>query len=370
MNILERIISILDHFLFFYLFSLTGLTLLWNVYFAKKIWYFVTLYRKSVESAKNDILNNYTELALHYKVEIVKYAFLLAINITETSSVLIYILGLGLTDVTRTDATISNCSNKIYNIDLHIITGAPMEAVLLSVGRVGFLMSLALVTCLMEYLDATNHNINNQSLKSTKIILLISCIIGVLLIISGSIHQSFILERFIYPIIILIYFSFWIRQTRKFYRTLKWQSIEYRVRGRRSQIVERAVKSSHHFAIAMCLMGIGVLCLNLSEIVDGYFFVFTIFAYCPKLIKQFYGTPDYEPLLTTKSQIDTLAIFSQVNALISTSLSFIAYLSITSQYLIITFVFFGGMLVKKLNYRFGRVRTRFTPNLTDPLLIS
>ena len=344
--------------------------MLWNVYFVKKIMYFINLYRKSINSARNDILNNYTELALHYKVEIVKFAFLLAINITEISSAIIYTLGVRLTVITPNNATISIFSSKIYNTDLHVIIGTPMEAVFTSVGNAGFLMSLALVTCLMKYLDATYHNINNQSLKSTKIILLISCVIGVLLIITGSIHQSFILERLIDPIIKLIYFSFWIMQIRTFYRTLKWQSIEYRVRGRSSKIVKRAVKSSHYFAIAMCLVGIGILCITFTEIINSSFFIFTIFAYCPKLIKQLYGTPDYEPLLTTKMQIDTLAISSQVGRLISGSLSFIAYLSITSQYLIITFVIFGGMLVKKLNYRFGRVRTRFTPNLTDPLLIS
>ena len=370
MSIVDTISRDIDYFFFFYSFLFAGLTILWNVYFVKKILYFVNLYRKSIDSARNDILNNYTELALHYKVGIVKYAFLLAINITEISSAIIFLLGVGMTVVNSTNATISNCYSEIYNIDLYVITGTPMEAVFSSIGHAGFLMSLALVTCLMEYLDAAYHNINNQSLKSTKIILLISCVIGVLLIITGSIHQSYILERLIYPIVLLVYFSFWVRQTRIFYKTLEWQSIEYRVRGRSSQIVERAVKSSHHFAIIMCLMGIGVLSITLAQLINDYFFIFTIFAYCPNLVTQLYGTPDYEPLFTTTPQMNAFILSGEITLGIQTTLYLIAFLAITSQYVLATFVFFLGMFVKKIKYRFGRVRTRFTPSLTDPLLIS
>ena len=222
----------------------------------------------------------------------------------------------------------------------------------------------------MKYLDAAYHNINNQSLKSTKIILLISCVIGVLLIITGSIHQSFILERLTFPIIILVYLFFWIKQIRTFYKTLKWQSVEFKVRGRSSQIVKRAVKSSHHFAVIMCLMGFGALCLTLAELVKDYFFIFTIFSYCPNLVKQLYGIPNYQPLLTMTSQINAFTVFSEITAKISTILALIAFLVIMSQYVLATFVFFSGMFLKRLKYRFGRVRTRFTPSLTDPLLIS
>ena len=370
MNTLENVSSDFLYFYLFYSFLFAGLTILWNVYFVKKILYFVTLYRKSVETDKNDILNNYTELALHYKAEIVKYAFLLTINITEIISVLLFLLGVGLTGVNPTNATISNCYSEIYNIDLHIITGTPIEAVFTSVGHAGFVLSLALVICLLKYLDATYRNINNQSLKSAKIILLISCVVGVLLIITGSIHQSFILERLIYPIILLVCLSFWIRQTLIFYKRLKWQSIEFKVRGNSSKIVNKAVKSSYHFAIIVCLMGFGELCITLAQLINDYFFIFTIFAYCPKLLKQLYGIPDYEPLFTTTSQTNAFALFNEISTGISGILTLVANLSITIQYVVVTFVFFGRMLVKKLKYRFGRVRTRFTPSLTDPLLIS
>ena len=190
--------QVLDYSLFFYIFLFAGLTILWNIHFAKRIMYFVTLYRESVETANNDTLNNYTGLALHYKVEIVKYIFLLTINITEISSVLIFLFGVVLSGVNPTNATVSNCSSKIYNTDLHVFIGIPMETVFISVGHVGLLYSLALVICLMKYLDATYRNINEQPVKFIQIFMTVSCMVGVLLFIAGSIYQSFILEKLIY----------------------------------------------------------------------------------------------------------------------------------------------------------------------------
>ena len=360
----------LEYFLFFYSFLFAGITTLWNIHFAKRIQYFVTKYRKYVESAKNDILNNYTELALHCKVEIVKYAFLVTINITEVSSLIIFIFGLGQTHVNLNNTTSNTCHSRIYNTELQVISDTPMKAVFISVGHVGFLMSLALVTCLMKYLDATYHNINEQPVKFIKIFMTVSCIAGVLLFVSGSIHQSFILERLAYPIIMLTYTCIWIKIARNFHKTLKWRSIEFKVRGRNSQIVRRAIRSSNHFAIVMSLLGIGAICLTLTSIVDDYFFIFTLFAYCPKIVAQLYGTPHYTPLFTTKLQIDALVLSSKITSEICIVLSVIAYLAMTSQYLLVTFVFFGRMIVIKLKYRFGRIKTRFTPSLTNPLLIS
>ena len=361
----------LDSFLFFYSFLFVGLTMLWNIYFARMILHLVNLYRKSVESAKNDdIFNNYSELALHYKVGIVKYAFLLAINITEISSLIIYISGLGLTHVNPLNATSNTCLGKISNVELYVVIGTPMEAVFISVGHVGLLMSLALVICLMKYLDATYHNINVQPVKFIKIFMTVSCIAGVLLFVSGSIHQSFVLERVAYPIILAIYTFIWMKIVRDFHKTLKWQSLELKVRGRSNQIVRRAIKSSKHFAIIMCSLGIGIICLTLAQNVIDLFFIFTMFAYCPKIVAQLYGTPHYTPLFTTKPQIDALVLSSEITSEICVILFVIAYLAMTSQYLLVTFVFFGGMVVRKLKYRFGRIKTRFTPSLTDPLLIS
>ena len=360
----------LEYFLFFYSFLFAGITILWDIYFAKRILYFVNLYRKYVDSAKNDILNNYTELALKCKVEIVKYSFLVVISIIEISSLIIYISGLGLTHVNPLNATSNTCLGKISNVELHVVIGTPIEAVLISVGHVGFLMSLTLVICLMKYLDTTYHNINEQPVKFIKIFMTVSCIAGVLLFVSGSIHQSFALERLAYPIILLIYTFIWMKIARNFHKTLKWQSVEFKVRGRSSQLVRRAIKSSKHFAIIMCSLGFGAISLTLASIVDNYFFIFTMFAHCPNLVAQLYGAPHYRPLFTTKSQIDALTLSSKISSEIYVFLSVIAYLAITSQYLLVTFAFFGGIVVRKLKYRFGRIRTRFSPSLTNPLLFS
>ena len=82
-QILEAVGNDVGYFIFFGLFLYVGLTTLWNVYFAKRIIHFVTLYRNYVEDAKTDLFDNCAELALHYKVEIVKYTFMLVINNTE-----------------------------------------------------------------------------------------------------------------------------------------------------------------------------------------------------------------------------------------------------------------------------------------------
>ena len=109
--------------------------------------------RKSIDTARKDILNNYTKIAIHYKVEIVKYAFLVVINIIEISSPIIYIF------------------------------------------------------------------------------------------------------------------------------------------RHRSQIVRRSIKSSHFFAILMCQMGIGFIFLTLASILNDSLFIFTLFAFGPRIVTQLYGTP-------------------------------------------------------------------------------
>ena len=267
-------------------------------------------------------------------------------------------------------ALLKICSSKIYNTELHVVIGAPIEAVFISVGHVGLLMSLALVICLMKYLDTIYHNINEQPVKFIKIFMTVSCVAGVLLLIAGSIHQSFVLEMLISPIILLIYTCISVKIARTFYKTLKWQSVEFIVRGRSSQIVRRAIRSSKHFAIVMCSLGIAELSLTLGVIVDHYFFIFTLFAYCPKIVTQLYGTSHYTPLFTTKSQIDAFELSDKIASKICGLLTLIVYLAISSQYLFATFAFFGGMVATKLKYRFGRIKTRFTPSLTNPLLIS
>ena len=369
---LENICTDLDYLLFIYLFVFVGLSTLWNVYFVKRIIYFVRLYRKAVEKTDADMFGNYSELALHYKVEIVKYLFLVIINIIEMSTILIDQFGFELAHSKSNNLTANNCTmgSALYSSDFNVINSKPIAGVFITVGKVGLLLSIALVTGLVKYLDATYHDINVQPLKAIMINISVSCVIGVLLFITGSVRQLYIFGRLIYPIILLVYFCIWIKQVRSLYKTLKWKSVELKVRGMSSQTVRRAVKTSYHFGIITTLIGIGIGCIVLTEFLDHYFFLFATVVYCPNLIKQVYGDFEYEPLLTTETQINALDICCQIITGIVVVLALFAYLVISLQYLLATIAFFGGLLMKKLKYRFGRVRTRYTPSLTDPLLIT
>ena len=358
--------------MFLYLFLFACLSTLWNVYFVKRILYFFRLYRESIKKARTDVLGKSSE-TLHYKVEMVKYVFLLVINITEMSSIMIYITGLVVSTVlVQPNITrLKNCLNgtALYNNYLHIILTNPTAAVFMTLGQVGLLLSIALGTSLMKYLDATYHNINHQTLKSIRT-LLVSCAIGVLLIITGFIRHSFIFQTLIYPVAQLGYFCIWIKQARTFYRTLRWRAVEFKVRGMSSEKVRREVKCSYHFAIIISLMGIGFGCMILINFLSSCYLLYVIIVRHPCLLHQLYGIPNYGPLLTTKPQLDAFNLYNEIFSEIISALSLISYLAISSQYLLATLAFFGGMLLKKLNYRFGRVRTRFTPSLTNPLLIA
>ena len=366
------ILSDIIYFRILFLFMLNGLPTLWNVYFVKRIWYFLRLYRRSKEEDKSEAFDDPKEKALHYKVELVKYIFLLIINNNEMSIVIIDQLGLLMTSIKRNNTALYDCTSgttDISNIAFHLISN-PWAAVFIAVGQVGLLLTFALGISLMKYLDATYHNIYDQSLKYAKIFILTSCVIGVLLLITGSVRKSIIPQKIISPIVLLVYFYIWIRQARKFYNTLRWRSVEFIVRGRSSQVVKRAVKSSYHFGIIMSLLGIGLFSIIIADLLDDYFFLFAAFAFCPNIIHQIYGTVGYEPLLTEKMQIHVLVLGSDIITGISIILSSVAFLTIGSQYISATLVFFGEIVVKKLKYRFGRVRTRFTPSFSDPLLIA
>ena len=347
--------------------------MLWNVYFVKRILYFIRLYRESMEEAKTDIFGNSSELAVHYKVEIVKYAFLLAINIIEISAMVMY--GLGSHSMTRQNKStriISNCTiGNTFNIELHDLIGNPIAKIFLSFAQADLIISMAPVIYLMKYLDVTYHNINGKPFRFIKSFLPISSLIGLSLIVTGSVPQLFILHEFYEPIVEFVYFCLWFRQTRTFYRTLKWRSVEFQVRGRSTQMVRRSIKGYRQFAFIMSLMGIGIVCIILTEFLETYFFLFlTLVRYGPCLFHHLYNTPLYQPLFNTQLQLEALHTSNTVFSKIETILSIISPLSIGLQYVFVTIIFFSERLLRKQNYRFGRVRTRFTPNLTNPLLIN
>ena len=240
-----------------------------------------------------------------------------------------------------------------------------------SIGFVGLLFSLSLVICLTKYLDGIYHSNDHKPLQYIKYFILVSGCIGIILIVLGSVPQLSIFQILLEPVINFIYFSLWVKHNRIFYKTLRWRAIEFKVRCQNSRIVKNSVMNCHHFAVIMCLVGIGILCIFLAEFLEKYFFLISIaIRNGPCLFHYLYGTAYYEVLLTTKQQIDALNFSSKIVSCISTALVIFSLFAIGLQYLLAAIVFFGARLWKALKFRFGRVRTRFTPSLYDPLLIT
>ena len=221
----------------------------------------------------------------------------------------------------------------------------------------------------MKYLDVRYHDIYGKTARYIRVFLLVTVMLGIFLIIAGSVPQLMMIEKVVEPILQLIYFSIWIKHTRTFYKTLKWRTIEFRVRGESNRVVKRSLISSYQFAIIMSCMLIGFAFFILAEFLTQYFLLIaTILYYGPCIFNYLYATPDYQTLLVTQQQIEALCTTNTVIGYLLTFLIILASAIIGSQYILATCLFFGKIIVRKLKYRFGYITTRFRPSLTDPLL--
>ena len=300
-------------------------------------------------------------------------------NVTEFGGIQIYALGAALARIRHpvdilnpSRFLIPNCTTEFahfHNLMIDAMTSNPSVSILVSIGQAGLLFSMALGICLMKYLDVKYHDIYGKTARYIRMILLVTVMLGIFLIITGSVRQLMMIQKVVEPLLQLIYFSIWIKHTRSFYKTLKWRTIEFRVRGRSNRVVKRSLISSYQFIIIMSCNLICFACLILSEFLTQYFtLIATILYYGPCIFNYLYATPDYQTLLVTQQQIESL----------HTSDTFIRYFSIflitsTSaiiglQYILATCLFFGQTIVRKLKYRFGYISTRFRPSLTDSLL--
>ena len=363
--------------------SLLGILLpiIWDVYFVKKIKYYTRLYHACAEKGKSDPFDNYSIAALHHKSEIIKYIFLLISNITEFSSfIIVGISGIIINSETKFygkelffNVFISqNCTSSFVfqdSLDSKLISGNPMYSALLAIGRVGFILSMAFGICLLKYLHVTYHSIDNSPYRFIKLFLVGTCVIGVLLVIIGSVPQLIILSELIRPIITLIYFGIWVKYSRIFYRTLKWRTIEFRIRDGRDWIIRRSVISRYQFLLFMSIMIFSAGLLIINDVLGAYFFLFaTGIYYGPCIFNYLYGTPYYQPLVSTQQQIHVFQLCHHTMLYIVETLTIISTVLIASEYVFGTILFFGGILREKLRYRFGLIRTRYTPELNHHLL--
>ena len=368
-----QIIITIPVMLFFVLISI-----IWDVYFIRKIKQFVQLFRDSMKKAKTDPFGNSLEKAHHHQVEIVKYAFMLLINVAEFAAMQIYALGCTMAisfqsyhmDNSSNQNAVHECTAELthfYSVDMLLILENPIISIIISIGQVAFLFSISFQICLLRFLDSSYHNKGN--LTQLKYFLTITALTGILMIVSGSVPQLLILQKLVEPPILLIYFVVWFLHTRKFYKTLKWRSVEYRVRGMNNRLIRRSVGNSNQFALVMVSVGIVLVCFILSEFIVGYFFLIgNAVHYGPCLFQKLYGTSEYEPLLSTKEQMKVFHLFSNIEFYIAAFLYTSACIITGSQYIVATIRVLGSGISKDLKFRFGNVRTRFTPPLSKRLL--
>ena len=135
-------------------------SVIWNVYFVKRVLHLLKLHREYVE--KSDPFGNYSAIAYQHRTEIIKYIFMILINIFEfTSSMPVYVIANIFTSESAANKhiylpnriTISNCTNELGNskiLDLWLIFGNPLNSILTSTAQVGLMLSLAFGICLMK----------------------------------------------------------------------------------------------------------------------------------------------------------------------------------------------------------------------------
>ena len=355
------------------------LSIVWDIYFIKTIIHLIKSYRECIEKAKSDVLGNFAEAALHKKWEIIKYSFLLIINITEFGFMSIIAFSFGLANSPSSSShiyspnriTIDNCTSDMKHsryFYLVLVYENPIDSILVSIGHFGIHLCLCYEICLMKYLSETLHNIHSEVFHYIRRLLIVTSLISVFLIITGSIPQLMIVHFCIEPIVLFIYFGVWVKQARMLNKTLRWRVLEFQARRKSRRLIRRAIISCYQFKILMSCFGIGTLCIILSNLIETCFsLVALILHYGPCFFNYLYGTPYYRPVLTTQLQIDALSLTQEMCYIMGLFI-FMGALFIGMHYIVASALFFGGILRMKLKYRFGKVQTRFTPNLTEHLL--
>ena len=123
------------------------LSIVWDIYFIKTIIHLIKSYRECIEKAKSDALGNFAEAALHKKWEIIKYSFLLIINITEFGimSLASFSFGLGNSPSSYSHIyspnriTIDNCTSEMAHsryFCLVLFYENPIDSILVSICNV------------------------------------------------------------------------------------------------------------------------------------------------------------------------------------------------------------------------------------------
>ena len=205
---------------------------IWNVFFIKRLVYLVKMYRNCLKKARTNPIRNFAEEARNYKIEIVTKIFLLIINVTEFGTVVIYALG-GFSVIMNhsyssntflQNDTLHNCSNELHlqTIDLKLALADPLFSILVTIAQVCLIFSIESGICLVKYLHIEYHEMNIDSFQFIKRFLIVTLLMGIFLIITGSVPQLMFIEKLVEPIILFVYFYISVKNNITFYKTLRW----------------------------------------------------------------------------------------------------------------------------------------------------
>ena len=302
------------------------------------------------------------------KSNVVKFVFLLLININECITMQLYsgcswILS-GYTYVLNRPVQ-SNCSKELISsgiFDIELIINSPIKAFMVVLLQVNMLFYLGFIICLMHFLHITFHSIPLNPFRFIRRFLLFTSILSLLLVITGTVPQLILFEKLVEPLIELAYFLIWYRYTRMFYQTLKWRTNEFRIR--RPKLVKTSVENRIKFAVVMFSMGLGFLLNVFVNLLASYgLFSSVVLHYGPCLFNYLYGTPFYQTSLVSDRHADTQLFNHKIYLFVTFSFLSLALLIIGSQYLLISLVYLVTYLRKKLCVRF-----ELNPSLTKRLL--
>ena len=364
---------------------LLGLACFWDLYFWKKIKIFTKKYSKAIQDSLSDPFDNYIRLALRYKREQVKYRFLFVINMVEgtgafgyaVGTTLVYFLWVNNNGVEFPSRfAIENCSigidgkSGMPDFVINALTEVSVGRILITIGQLGILWSMALGVCLIQYLNDREYNKENKGINTE--FLNRTGLISVFILITGCIKELRLVEIVLEPIIQIIYFIIWVKHIHLFYRVLRTRVSEYKAQQRRKSVIRLAISNMHQFGVIMCLNVIAYACFILAELIISIFFIVYVGVYYgPCLFSYLYGLPAYVPLLREPEQVKSLVLANATVSIITKILTIFAQTIITTHYSVVSGVLVGNNCWPDIKTRFGfGVRVRFTPSLVNPLIFT
>ena len=345
----------------------------WNLYIIARIKSTSRLYKIMRSEALTDATGYSREQAYCYKTEYVKHWYMLVINCCELVSISLYFLGFAITEILwryqheyPDHVKSDNCTLDLYqNFPSRMILEAPVGMVCVSVAQAAIMGGLGVSMCLMRYLESRQlfPSRDTRNLNSSRIGLIL--VTATVLITLGSIPQTVILHRIIEPIIQMLYFVKWVKQTRRFYQVSKSIANDYRIIVNSERLYRMSLSGVHQFGILMSCNGFSLFCLILLEFISySGFLLSTVLCYSPCLFHYLYGTPLYTPVIHSPQALDTYRDVFFSFAIVSRSFMIVTFVGVTILLLFTSLIF----LICTVKSRLRHTRTRFTPSLTHPLL--